>query len=71
MKADEPQVKLQNGEYLALDRVESIYKFCGTLTIILSPFQPDVASDVVQFLCVCVPSYADRPMAVVYPVRLY
>ncbi|CAD6570100.1 MAG: long-chain fatty acid-CoA ligase [Tremellales sp. Tagirdzhanova-0007] len=51
--------KMQNGEYLALDRVESMYKAC----------------DVVMMLCICAPSNADRPIAVVYPhegnLRLY
>ncbi|ORX33945.1 hypothetical protein BD324DRAFT_637764 [Kockovaella imperatae] len=44
-------IKLQNGEYLALDRVESIYKTCN----------------VVMMLCICAPPQADRPIAIVYP----
>lgn len=46
------QIKLSNGEYLALDKVESIYK----------------ATDVVMMLCIAAPPYADRPVALVYPV---
>ncbi|KAK8865868.1 hypothetical protein IAR55_001016 [Kwoniella newhampshirensis] len=45
------QVKLQNGEYLALDKVESVYKHC----------------DCVMMLCICAPPHADRPIAIVYP----
>jgi long-chain acyl-CoA synthetase len=48
------QIKLSNGEYLALDKVESIYK----------------ATDVVMMLCIAAPPYADRPVALVYPVRV-
>ncbi|KAK4684196.1 hypothetical protein P7C73_g6002, partial [Tremellales sp. Uapishka_1] len=44
-------IKLQNGEYLALDKLESIYKAC----------------DVVMMLCVCAGSYANKPIAIVYP----
>nr|XP_031861316.1 uncharacterized protein CI109_003288 [Kwoniella shandongensis]KAA5528388.1 hypothetical protein CI109_003288 [Kwoniella shandongensis] len=44
-------VKLQNGEYLALDKVESVYKHC----------------DSVMMLCICAPPHADRPIAIVYP----
>ncbi|ORY30337.1 hypothetical protein BCR39DRAFT_148581 [Naematelia encephala] len=44
-------IKMQNGEYLALDKVESVYK----------------ATDVVMMLCINAPPGADRPVAVVYP----
>ncbi|RXK40953.1 hypothetical protein M231_01801 [Tremella mesenterica] len=44
-------VKLQNGEYLALDKVESIYKAC----------------DVVMMICIVAPPQAERPIAIVYP----
>lgn len=44
-------VKLQNGEYIALDKLESIYKAC----------------DVVQFICIAAPPYADKPIALIYP----
>ncbi|WWD17947.1 hypothetical protein CI109_102392 [Kwoniella shandongensis] len=51
MTGDIGQVKLQNGEYLALDKVESVYKHC----------------DSVMMLCICAPPHADRPIAIVYP----
>ncbi|KAK6905634.1 hypothetical protein I203_106464 [Kwoniella mangroviensis CBS 8507] len=44
-------VKLSNGEYLALEKVESIYKHCNS----------------VMMLCIVAPPYADRPVALVYP----
>ncbi|WWC86170.1 uncharacterized protein L201_001043 [Kwoniella dendrophila CBS 6074] len=44
-------VKLSNGEYLALEKVESIYKH----------------SNSVMMLCIVAPPYADRPIALVYP----
>ncbi|RSH92243.1 long-chain fatty acid-CoA ligase [Saitozyma podzolica] len=44
-------VKLQNGEYIALDKVESVYK----------------ATDVVMMLCIAAPPSADRPIAIIYP----
>ncbi|WVQ97181.1 hypothetical protein IAU59_004291 [Kwoniella sp. CBS 9459] len=44
-------IKLSNGEYLALDKVESVYKHC----------------DSVMMLCVCASPYASRPIAIVYP----
>ncbi|WVF70822.1 hypothetical protein IAT40_005616 [Kwoniella sp. CBS 6097] len=44
-------IKLSNGEYLALDKVESVYKHC----------------DSVMMLCVCASPYANRPIAIVYP----
>lgn len=64
------QVKLQNGEYIALDKLESIYKACGESTLIeYSPARPLTSADVVQFICICAPSYADKPIALIYPVR--
>ncbi|OCF41417.1 hypothetical protein I317_04808 [Kwoniella heveanensis CBS 569] len=44
-------IKLSNGEYLALDKLESVYKHC----------------DSVMMLCVCASPYAARPIAIVYP----
>lgn len=33
------QVKLQNGEYIALDKLESVYKACGEVLSILRTFR--------------------------------
>lgn len=47
-------VKLRSGEYLALEKLESVYGSC----------------DISQNLCVYANSDADKPIAIVFPVRL-
>ena len=47
-------VKLRSGEYLALEKLESVYGSC----------------DISQNLCVYANSEADKPVAIVFPVRL-
>jgi len=46
-------VKLSHGEYIALERLESIYK----------------STIYVSNICVCADSYRDRPVALIFPVE--
>jgi long-chain acyl-CoA synthetase len=48
-------VKLRSGEYLALEKLESVYGSC----------------DISQNLCVYANSDADKPIAIVFPVRRF
>lgn len=47
-------IKLQSGEYIALERLESVYKSCP----------------LVQTLCVSADAYASQPLAVVCPLEI-
>lgn len=63
-------IKLQNGEYIALDRLESIYKACGASDSQVCWGRRADLADLVMMICIAAPPYADRPVALVYPVHI-